>query len=295
MKKKRSIRPGQKGLIVLTMTLVVIVYGVFVYFPIGYGLFTSFYTWNPFRDIFNFVGFSNYTYILSKPEFWQAGKVTMLFTAGSLIFTVGISLFIAALIQAVKKGVSVYRGIYFLPVIASIVGTSMLWRFIFNYDNGFINSILMQMGLSKVPWLQDPNLSLGVLIFVEVWKDLGYALVLILAGMNNIDTSVYESASIDGCSKPRQFFAITLPLIRNTLTILIITKLIDFMQVYTPVKFLTEGGPGTATQTVSFFIFEQAFTFYNFGAASAVSFLLFTVIFTFSLIQLRLGRNREDT
>ncbi len=112
--------------------------------------------------------------------------------------------------------------------------------------------------------------------------------------MNNIDASIYESASIDGCPKPRQFFFITLPLIRGTLTILTITKLIDFMQIYTPVKFLTEGGPGTVTQTVSFFIFEQAFSFYNFGSASAVSFILFIVIFLLSLFQLRMGREKED-
>lgn len=293
MKKRKSIQPGRKGLIIWTMALVVLVYGVFVYFPIGYGLFTSFFNWNPFRDLFDFVGLDNYINILSKPDFWQAARVTVLFTAGSLVFTVGVSLLIAAFIQSIKKGVSLYRGIYFLPVIAPVVGTSMLWRFIFNYDSGFINSILMSLGFSKVPWLQDPNLALGVLIFVEVWKDIGYALVLILAGMNNIDNSIYESASIDGCSKPRQFFSITLPLIRNTLTILIITKLIDFMQIYTPVKFLTEGGPGTATQTVSFFIFELGFSFYNFGAASAVSFILFIVIFLLSLFQLRIGKGED--
>ncbi len=143
LKKKKSLLLGQKGLIIWTVTLVLLVYGVFVYFPIGYGLFTSFFAWNPFRDLFTFVGLDNYVNILSKPEFWQAALVTVLFTIGSLVFTVGLGLLLATFIQYTKKGASLYRGVYFLPVIAPVVGTSMLWRFIFNYDSGFINSILM--------------------------------------------------------------------------------------------------------------------------------------------------------
>ncbi|MFZ2539821.1 MAG: sugar ABC transporter permease, partial [Oscillospiraceae bacterium] len=102
-----------------------------------------------------------------------------------------------------------------------------------------------------------------------------------------IDPSIFESAEIDGCSKPKQFFFMTLPLLKNTMTILIVTKIIDYMQVYTPIKFITEGGPGTATQTMSFYIFEEAFSFYNFGSASAISFILFAIIFVLSIGQIK--------
>lgn len=294
MKKKQGIQPGRTGLIFWTMLVVVLVYGVFVYFPIGYGLFTSFFNWNPFRNIFDFVGFGNYTTVLSQPGFWHACLVTLLFTLGSLVLTVGFALLLAGLMQPLKRGIGVYRGIYFMPVIASSVATGMLWNFIFSYNSGLVNSILMELGLTKVPWLQNSALALIVLIFVEAWKDVGYALVLVLAGINNIDARVYESAAIDGCGKVRQFFSITLPLIRNTMTILVITKIIDFMQIYTPIKFITEGGPGTSTQTISFYIFEQAFTFYNFGSASAISFILFLIIFALSLFQFRMGRKGEE-
>lgn len=294
MKKKQMIQPGRKGLILWSMTIVVLVYGVFVYFPIFYGLFTSLFTWNPFRDLFTFVGLANYVSILQRPEFWHACVITVAFTAGSLLLTVSFGLLLAAFLQNTKKGVAFYRGVYFLPVISSAVATSMLWRFIFNYDNGLLNALLMDLGLSKVPWLQNSHLAVVMLMIVEAWKDVGYALVLILAGMNNIDDGIYESAAIDGCSKPRQFFAITLPLLRNTMTILLITKLIDYMQIYTPIKFMTEGGPGTSTQTIAFYIFDQAFTYYNFGSASAVSFVLFLIIFVLSMIQIRLGRKGEE-
>lgn len=283
---------GQKGLIIWTMSLMIIFYGLFVFFPIGYGFWTSFYNWNPFQNIFEFVGFGNYSYVLKNAEFWNALATTIWFTAGSLILTVFFGLLLAALIHSVKKGTSFYRGTYFLPVISSAVATSMLWKFMFNYDSGLFNTILMNLGFGKVPWLQNSTLALISLMFAEAWKDVGYALVLILAGINNIDPSIYESAAIDGCNKVKQFFHITLPLIKNTMTILIITKLIDYMQIYTPIKFITGGGPGTSTQTMAFYIFEQGFTFYNFGSASAISFLLFAIIFVFSMIQMRTSRSK---
>ncbi len=289
-KKKKMRQPGKKLMIGGTMGFVIIVYGTFVFFPILYGLWTSFYNWNPFQSQFDYVGLENYSYVIKSPEFWTALKNTILFTLGSLLLTVGFSLIIAGVMQAIKKGKGVYRGLYFLPVISSMVATAMLWKFMFSYDDGLFNSILMQMGVGKVPWLQDAKIALPALIIVETWKDIGYALVLVLAGINNIDPSIYESAKIDGASTARQFFSITLPLIRNTMTILIITKLIDYMQVYTPVKFITEGGPGKSTWTMSFYIFEEAFTYYNFGLASAVSFLLFAIIFVFSLIQMRFDK-----
>lgn len=288
---KSSVRqPGRKLMVGGTMGFVIVTYGLFIFFPILYGLWTSFYNWNPFQSKFDFVGLGNYTYVIQSPDFWRSLINTVLFTLGSLIMTVGFSLLLAAMMQGVKKGMGFYRGAYFLPVISSMVATSMLWKFMFSYDDGLFNSLLMQMGFTKVPWLQDANIALPVLMVVQAWKDIGYALVLILAGINNIDPSIYESAEIDGASKPRQFFSITMPLIRNTMTILIITKLIDYMQVYTPVKFITEGGPGTSTWTMSFYIFEQAFTYYNFGFASAVSFLLFIIIFLLSLVQMRFDK-----
>ena len=283
-KKKKMRQPGKKLMIGGTMGFVIVVYGTFVFFPILYGLWTSFYNWNPFQSQFDYVGLENYSYVIKSPEFWTALKNTILFTLGSLLLTVGFSLIIAGVMQAIN------RGLYFLPVISSMVATAMLWKFMFSYDDGLFNSILMQMGVGKVPWIQDAKIALPALIIVETWKDIGYALVLVLAGINNIDPSIYESAKIDGASTARQFFSITLPLIRNTMTILIITKLIDYMQVYTPVKFITEGGPGKSTWTMSFYIFEEAFTYYNFGLASAVSFLLFAIIFVFSLIQMRFDK-----
>lgn len=289
--KNKIKQSGRKTIIIWTMSLVVIMYSVFVFFPILYGLSTSFFNWNPFQSMFKFVGFDNYTYALKNPLFWKALGNTIYFTMGSLILTVGFGLLLAALIHSVKRGTSFYRGIYFLPVISSMVAVSMLWKFMYNYDNGFFNSVLMGMGLSKVPWLQNSAIALPAIMVVQAWKDIGYALVLILAGINSIDPSIFESAEIDGAGKFRRFISITIPLIKNSITILVITKLIDYMQVYTPIKFITEGGPGTDTTTMSFHIFEEAFTYYNFGSASAISFILFAIIFILSMIQLKFSKN----
>lgn len=286
-------QPGSRLLVGGTMTFVVVVYGIFVFFPIIYGFITSFFNWNPFNKTAEFVGFGNYSYVVHSPEFWTALVNTIIYTLGTMVLTIGIALLLAAIMHGVKKGMGFYRGIFFLPVISSAVATCILWKFIFNYDNGLLNSILMHLGFNKVPWLMNSKIALAALIFVGAWKDIGYALVLILAGINNIDPTIYESAAIDGASKVRQFFSITMPLIRNTMTILIISKLVDYMQVYTSIKFITSGGPGKKTWTMAFYIYEQAFSYYNFGYASAVSFLLFFVIFIMSLVQLKMDSKSQ--
>lgn len=272
-----------------TMGVTVVSYSIFVYIPMFYGLIVSFFNWNPFQSVFDFVGWGNYAYVLKNPDFWNAIKNTCLFTIGSLILTIGTALVLAAVMQMIRRGAGFYRAVYFLPVISAMVASCMLWKFLFGYNDGFFNAALMQMGFVKVPWLQNPHIAMLCVIVVQAWKDVGYALILILAGINNIDPGICESAEIDGCSKLKQFILITMPLIKNTMTILIITKLIDYMQVYTPIKFITEGGPGKATETIAFYIFEEAFSLYNFGSASAVSFILFAIIFAFSLIQLKVN------
>ncbi|MFZ2539727.1 MAG: sugar ABC transporter permease, partial [Oscillospiraceae bacterium] len=177
-------QPGRRALIGWTMGFVVFMYSVFIIFPTIYGFVASFFNWNPFQNIFDFVGFQNYTYVLKSPDFWEALWNTVYFTFGSLLLTVVIGLLLAAMIHAVSRGKGFYRGAYFLPVISSMVAACMLWKFLYGYDDGLFNSILMSLGLGKVPWLQNPNIALPAIMVVQAWKDIGYALVLLLAGIN---------------------------------------------------------------------------------------------------------------
>lgn len=285
---------SKKAIVGIAMTAAVVFYGVFMVFPVLYGFCMSFFNWNPFKNVFHFTGIDNYIDILKKAEFWEAIKNTLVYTIGTMVLTVGISLFLAAMLQSTKKSVSFYRGMYFLPVVSSGVATAMLWKFLYNYNDGFFNAILMNLGLDRVPWLMNSKMAMISVIIMSAWKDIGYALVLIMAGINDIDPSVFDSAAIDGCNKAQQFFRITLPLIRNSMTILIITRIIDYMQVYTPIKFITEGGPGTSTQTIAFYIYEEAFTYHNFGSASAISFILFIIIFAISMVQMHISGKNEQ-
>lgn len=276
------------------MTYTILAYGVFVIFPILCGVAVSFFNWNPFKGKFKFVGLGNYQYVLQKEEFWQAVLNTLVYTLGTMVLTVGFSLLLAAVLQNLKKGVGIYRGIYFLPVVSSGVATAMLWKFMYNYHDGLFNGMLVAVGLERVPWLTDARIAMAAIIIMSAWKDIGYAMVLILAGMNDIDRSLYESASIDGCGRAKQFFYITFPLLRNIMTVVVITRIIDYMQVYTPVKFITSGGPGKATQTMAFYVYEEAFTYFNFGSAAAVSMVLFVIIFVISMIQMRITQGKEQ-
>lgn len=285
---------GKNSIVWITMSFTVLAYGLFMIFPILCGIVVSFFNWNPFKSQFKFVGLENYQYILQKGDFWQSIINTLVYTVGTMVLTVGFSLLLAAILQNLKRGVGFYRGMYFLPVVSSSVATAMLWKFMYNYHDGFFNGILVSLGLERVPWLTDARIAMVAIIIMSAWKDIGYAMVLILAGMNDIDRSIYESAEIDGCGKVRQFFRITLPLLRNTMTIVIITRIIDYMQVYTPVKFITSGGPGKATQTMAFYVYEEAFTYYNFGSASAVSMVLFAIIFIISMVQMRVTQGKEN-
>lgn len=290
----RTGKSGRTGLIFWSMGLLVMMYGLFVYVPMVIGFVSSFFLWNPFQKIFEFTGFQNYLHILKNEDFWHSLGNTVYFTAGALILTVGFGLLISAMIHSLKRGSGFYRGMFFLPVVTSMVAAALLWKFLYNTDNGMFNAVLMKLGLSKIPWLQDSTIALPAIMVVQSWKDIGYAVVLILAGINTIDPTIYESAEIDGCSKTKQFLYITMPLIRNSLTVLLITKLIDYMQVYTPIYFMTQGGPGKATQSITFYIYQEAFTYYNYGSASAISFILFAVIFVFSLLQLRISSKEKE-
>ena len=253
----------------------------------------SFYLWKPFHGIKEFIGIENYLYQFQNPLFWKSLFNTLYFTAGALILTVVLGSLISGLIHFQTRGEGFYRAIYFLPVVTSMVAAALVWKFMYHSESGLFNSILMKMGFARVSFLQDVKLVMPSLIIVQAWKDLGYAIVLLLAGMNEVDKSLYESSYIDGANKMKQFIFITMPLTKRTMTILIITKIIDYMQVFTPVFFMTQGGPGTETHTITFNIYKDAFEYRNFGSASSVSFLLFAIIFVFSMMQLTINKTED--
>lgn len=268
---------------------------VFMAFPLGYSLYLSFTRSDLFRPA-TFVGTANYRHLLDDPLFGIALRNTVVFTLGSVLPTVVISLGIAALLNRKLKGIAVFRTIIFVPLAVSAVVMAVVWQFVFNTDNGLLNIMLGWVGLGPVPWLVDPHWAMVSLCLVSVWKGVPFATVVLLAAMGGIDENLYEAARIDGAGELRRFFAITLPLIRGALSFVVIISTISAFQAFDQVYVLTggNGGPESATYVLGIMLFQHAFGFGEFGYACALAWVMFAILLVLTGLQLRRSRQENS-
>lgn len=268
---------------------------VFMAFPLGYSLYLSFTRADLLRPA-TFVGLANYRHLLTDPLFGIALRNTVVFTLGSVLPTVLISLGIAAVLNRKIKGISIFRTIVFLPLAVSAVVLAVVWQFVFNTDNGLLNIMLGWLHLGPVPWLVDPQWAMVSLCLVSVWKGVPFATVVLLAAMGSIDENLYEAARIDGAGELRRFFSITLPLIRGALSFVVIISTINAFQAFDQVYVLTggNGGPESATYVLGIMLFQHAFAFGEFGYACALAWVMFAILLVLTVIQLRRSRQEND-
>ena len=260
-------------------------FALFIIYPIFYSLGVSFTNW----DLINakeFIGFGNYSRLLSDPQFWNSLKNTFYFIIGYLPSVMIIGLLIALLLNSKLKMKVLFRGIYFLPVVTSWVAVSLVWKWLFNPKFGLINYFIEMIGLSGPSWLNDPKTAMLAIIITSVWKDIGFIMVLYLGGLQNISTSLYEAAGIDGASKFQQFWKITLPMLKPTTFFVSMISLINSFQVFDQVNIMTEGGPGDSTTVLVQNIYNSAFKYSEMGYAAAMSWVLFLIILVVSLVQM---------
>lgn len=252
--------------------------GFFVTFfiiPIIMVLVGSFYQWNPLKSQFNFLGLDNWQRVFTNELFWRSMGNTVFFAAVSTVFRVVLGLALAsALFSRLIKHKSLYRVLYYLPTITPLVAVAFVWKFIFDPRIGLLN----QMMGTNVNWLFDSRYAMIAILILTIWKDFGYAVIILLGGMYSLPQDCYEAAEIDGAGAWQRFRCLTLPLLKPTILFIVITSLISYFQTYIPVMVLTQGGPGTQTYLASYLIYDQAFVKYNFGYASALSFVLFMFI-----------------
>ena len=182
------------------------------------------------------------------------------------------------------KGIVIFRGIYFLPVISSWVAVSIIWKWLLNSQYGIVNYILSLVGITGPSWLQDPKWAMPAIIIASVWKDIGFVLVMFLAGLQGISEDYYEASNLDGASPWQQFIKITLPLLAPTTFFVLLISLINSFQVFPQVWIMTEGGPAGATSVLVEQIYKNAFRYFKMGYASALSWILFAIIFTVTII-----------
>ena len=224
---------------------------------------------------------------IEAPIFWQAASNTLYFALGVPI-NLFISLMIALLLNRRLRGIGIFRTAFFLPAITSLAAVSVVWLWLFNPSQyGLLNSLLISLGLPLQSWLRDPVLSMPCLIFLGVWHGMGYNIIIFLAGLQSIPKAYYEAAEIDGANIIRRFTAITWPLLTPTLFYILTVGLINSLKAFTEIDMMTQGGPLGTTTTLAYYLYQQAFQFFQMGKASAVAVLLFGMLLILSWIQFR--------
>lgn len=236
-----------------------------------------------------FVGMENYQEIFTTPELYQILWNTFVFVILYIPLMLVVSLCVAGVLNSKARGVGIYRVVYYIPVITSWVAGSLIWKWVLNPEYGIINNLLAIVGIQGPAWLQDPNWAMPAIVLASVWKDMGYFGLMLLSGLQGISRDYYEAASIDGASKPKQFFKITLPLLTPTLFFVLIISLINSFQIFPQVQIMSPGGgPGGSTMVMVERIYTYGFKYYEMGYASALSWILFLIILVFTVIQMQL-------
>lgn len=247
----------------------------------------SFTDWNFIAglDSIKFIGLDNYTKMFSDDDFLKSLNNNLL-----LILVIPVSLFIslilAVLINNSTYFKSFFKVIYFMPFISSFVAVAVLWRVLFHPSSGPINNFLMSIGISNPPaWLADPSFSLISVMIIMIWAGVGFEMIIFMAGLQNISKDLYEAADIDGASKIRQFFKITIPLLSPTTFFLLITGIVGSFKVFDLIMILTNGGPAGSTSVIVFYLYEVAFIQLKSGYASALGIMLLIIILAITVIQ----------
>ena len=241
-----------------------------------------------------FRGARNYLELGRDPEFWRSLRATFYYLAGSVPLGLIVSLALAIALNQRIKGIRFFRTVYFIPVVSSMVAVALMWRWMYNPASGVLNFMLngvfaaLRLPLRAPDWLQSPVWAMPAIIFMSVWKGMGYNMVLFLAGLQGIPRHLYEAAEIDGASAQRQFWRITLPLLTPTTFFVLIMSVIGSFQVFEQAYIMTRGGPVRSTVTTVYYIYENGFEWHKMGYASTVAWALFALILAVTLIQWRL-------
>ncbi len=260
---------------------------VFAALPVLASFGISFTRWDLFTTP-SFVGLENYFKILTDPIFHTVLRNTTLFVLGTVLVQMGLALGLALLLNNRVPGQAFFRVVYFLPVVSPSVAVALVWAWILNENFGLLNAFLSSIGVHNPPhWLSSTQWALPALMIVSIWQGAGYSMVLFLAGLQNIPQDVYEAGALEGAVGWKKFRYLTMPLLSPTTFFVLTIQVIFSFQVFDLAFVMTDGGPSNATNTVVFYIYQNAFRFYRMGYAAA-AWLLFIVIFVVTIVQYRL-------
>ena len=288
--KKRRWRPSHLVVGTAMLAPALSVLSVFVFFPVLYVAYLSFTNWDLISPSPEFVGFQNYLDLAQSREFLAALWRTVLFSGATAAFTLPLALFLAVLLNREFKGRSVYRTILSSPYVVPLVGSSIVWLWLYNPNYGLINYLLSLFGVNGPAWLQNPSTALLSVIVASVWQYVGYYALLFLVGLQSIPGELYEAARIDGAGIWTEFRHITVPLLTPTILFASTVSILQSFQVFDQIYVLTGGGPAKSTTTLVFYLYQQGFQFFHIGTASAVSVFMLLSLVTFTALHLYLSR-----
>jgi multiple sugar transport system permease protein len=270
---------------------------VFFALPVLAALLLSFTDFDLYsiRNIGNarFVGLRNYQALAHNPVFWLAIRNTFYFALVGGPLTLMVSLGAALLVNApLTRARGLFRTIYFTPFVTTLVAVAIVWRYLYHPQYGLLNAALGSIGIAPIDWLGNPHWAMPAIILLATWKNFGYNMLILIAGLQSIPEELYEAARLDGAGAVRRFRHVTLPMLGPTLLFVGVITMIGYFQVFTEPYVMTGGGPLKSTETVVLLMYEEGFRWWRMGVAAAYAFALFVVILVGTLIQTRLQKVR---
>lgn len=263
---------------------------VFTFFPVLAALLISFTSWDLLRPP-TWVGLANYQRLVEDPIFHRVLRNTVLYVLGTVPVQMLLALLVAMALNRRIPGRLFFRTAYFMPVVASTVAVALVWRWIFHADFGLLNSALYMLGVNDPPnWLSSTRWALPAIVIMSIWQQIGFSMVLFLAGLQAVPAHLYEAAKIDGANGWHRFRFVTVPMLSSTTFFVLVISVINSFQVFDQAFIMTEGGPANATNTLVFNIYRYAFQFFQMGYATAMAWVLFAIIFVVTVVQFRYQR-----
>jgi multiple sugar transport system permease protein len=268
--------------------------GLFFFLPVAAALLLSFTDFDIYAvaDLSNlrFVGLDNYIQLLRTPLFWKALGNTAWFVLLGVPLSIMMSLAAALLLDSkLARFKGFLRTVYFAPVVTTLVAVAVIWRYLLHTKYGLVNWVLGGIGIGPIDWLGDPHWSMPAIVLFAVWKNFGYNMIIILAGLQTIPEELNEAARIDGANAFQRLIHVTLPGLAPVLLVVSILTMAGYFQLFAEPYVMTQGGPVESTVSILYFMYEQGFRWWNLGFASAIAFVLFVIMFALTLLQLRVS------
>jgi multiple sugar transport system permease protein len=287
--RRRRIRQNIEGWLFIAPIMIGIL--AFYVLPILTSLYQSFTNADGFTPA-RWVGLANYERMFTRDRFFTDSVVnTLYYVLGHIPLTIGAALGLALLCNRKMRGVTLFRTAYFIPVITNVVAISLVWNYFYLPRIGVLNSLLALIGVNGPAWLDDPRWAMFSVIVVSVWFSVGFPMMILLAGLQNVPEILYDAARVDGAASWARFRYVTLPLLTPSIFFLTITQFISSFQVFGIIYVLTSGGPGNATAVYIFYLFQNAFQQSRMGYASAMAWVLFIVIASITMLQWKLQKH----